>query len=140
MNRHPEFKLKYNRNLDQVRKDASDPVIMKDWFDLYMTTREKYGVADADIYNMNEKGFAMGIADSSKVIIRGNTAPFNVHPGNRDWVTLIECISSRGSILPAYIIFQGAQIQQAWYAAIADEKTTIRVSPNGWTDREIIKR
>ena len=70
-------------------------------------------------------------------IIRGNTAPFNVHPGNRDWVTLIECTSSRGSILPAYIIFQGAQIQQAWYAAIADEKTTIRVSPNGWTDREI---
>ena len=137
LNRHPEFKLKYNRNLDQVRKDASDPVIMKDWFDLYMTTREKYGVADADIYNMDEKGFAMGIADSSKVIIRGNTAPFNVHPGNRDWVTLIECISSRGSILPAYIIFQGAQIQQAWYAAITDEKTTIRVSPNGWTDREI---
>ena len=67
LNRHPEFKLKYNRNLDQVRKDASDPVIMKDWFDLYMTTREKYGVADADIYNMDKKGFAMGIADSSKV-------------------------------------------------------------------------
>ena len=102
-----------------------------------MITREKYGVADADIYNMNEKGFVMGIADCFKVIIRGNTASFNVHSGNRDWVTLIECISSRGSILPAYFIFQGAQIQQAWYAAIADEKTTIRVSPNGWTDREI---
>ena len=80
---------------------------------------------------MDEKEFAIGIADSSKVIIRGNTAPFNMHPGNRDWVTLIVCISSRGSILPGYIIFQGAQIQQAWYAAIADEKTTIRVSPNG---------
>ena len=82
-------------------------------FELYTTTLVKYGISDEDSYNMDEKGFAMGTADSSKVIIKGTTTPFNVHPGNRDWVSLIECISSRGAVLPAYMIFQGAQVQPA---------------------------
>ena len=108
LKRHPDFKIKYNRNLDQSRKDAGSPEILRDWFELYATTLVKYGISDEDTYNMDEKGFPMGIADSSMVIIKGTTIPFNVHPGNRDWVSLIECISSRGTVLPAYIIFQGA--------------------------------
>ena len=137
LKRHPDFKIKYNRNLDQSRKDAGSPEILRDWFELYTTTLVKYGISDEDTYNMDEKGFAMGIADSSKVIIKGTTTPFNVHPGNRDWVSLIECISSRGTVLPAYIIFQGAQVQPAWYDAMETKADTVRVSPNGWTDAEI---
>ena len=102
-----------------------------------MTTRAKYGVADEDIYNMNEKDFAMSIADSSKVIVKRETISFNVHPGNRDWVSLIECISSCGTVLPFYIIFQGNQVQKDWLEIIADPLTTLQVSPNGWTDAEI---
>ena len=133
MNRHPQYRTKFKRNLDQSRKDASHPKILKEWFELYMTTRAKYGVADEDIYNMDEKGFAMGIADSSKVIVKRETTPFIVHPGNRDWVSLIECISSRGTVLPAYIIFQGSQVQKDWLEAIADPLTTLQVSPK-WLD------
>ena len=112
MNRHLQFRTKFKRNLDQFRKDASHPKILKEWFELYMITRAKYRVVDEDIYNMNEKGFAMGIADSSKVIVKRKTFSFNMHPENRDWVSLIECISSRGTVLPAYIIFQDSQIQK----------------------------
>ena len=137
LNRHLEFKTKYTRNLDQSRKDAGSSETLKDWFELYKTIRAKYGVADEDIYNMDEKGFAMGIGDSSKVIINRKTTPFNVHSGNRDWVSLIECISSRGTVLPAYIIFPGVECQPAWFAVMKDKKDTVRVSPNGWTDAEI---
>ena len=80
LKRHPDFKIKYSRNLDQSRKDAGSPEILRDWFELYTTTLVKYGISDEDTYNMDEKGFAMGIADSSKVIIKGTTTPFNVHP------------------------------------------------------------
>ena len=138
LKRHPDFKCKHSRNLDQVRKDAGNVDIIKDWYQLYSTTRTKYGIADGDVYNMDEKGFAMGIADSSKVLVKVTEAEaFNVHSGNRDWVSMIECVSSLGSVLPAYFIFQGVRVQQAWLGPIKDNRTTLQVSPNGWTTNEI---
>ena len=137
LKRHPDFKIKYNRNLDQSRKDAGSPEILRDWFELYTTTLVKYGISDEDTYNMDKIGFSMGIADSSKVIIKGIKTQFNLHPGNRDWVSLIKCISSRGTVLPAYIIFQDAKVKPAWYDAMETKADTVRVSHNGWTDAEI---
>ena len=137
LKRHSEFSTKWKRNLDQVRKDAEQPAIFRHWFDLFLSIRTKHGIADEDIYNMDEKGFAMGIADSAKVIIKRGTMPFNVHAGNRDWVSLIECVSGCGRILSAYIIFPGKRIQDDWLNAITDGSITLQVSPNGWTDADI---
>ena len=67
-----EDRWRNGRNLFTISL-RHNPKILKEWFELYMTTRAKYGVADEDIYNMDEKGFAMGIADSSKVIVKRET-------------------------------------------------------------------
>ena len=127
LKRHPQFGTKWKKNLEQTRKDAEQPSIFQHWFDLFLKTRIKYGIANEHIYNMNEKGFAMGIADSAKVIIKRGTAPFSVHAGNRDWVSLIECVSGVGRILSAYIIFPGKRIQEEWMTAINDKKVTLQV-------------
>ena len=138
LKRHPEFKSRYSRNLNQDRKDAGNLDSIKEWFTLYNSTRIQYGITDYDTYNMDEKGFAMGIADSARVLVRRCEAQaFSVQAGNQDWVSVIECVRSTGDVLSPYIIFQGKQIQKAWLDPIMDGRTTLRVSDNGWTTNKI---
>jgi len=131
LKRHPEFRTRYSRNFNQNRKDAENLESIKEWFSPYNLTRIQYGIADGDIYNMNEKGFSMSITDSSRVLVRRSEAQaFSVQAGNRDWVSVIECIRSTDNVLSPYIIFQGKQIQKAWLNSIKNEQTTLQVSDN----------
>ena len=42
---------------------------------------------------MDEKGIAMGVGDKVKVLVpRSEAQAFIAEPGNRDWVSIIECI------------------------------------------------
>ena len=93
-----------------------------------------------DIYNFDETGFAMGLVATTRVVIRADyygKAPL-VQPGNREWVTSIECINSTGWALPPCIIFRGRVHIEGWYQ---DQKLPpdwrIEISPNGWTTHEI---
>ena len=47
-----------------------------------------------------------GILDNVKVIIsRNNKEVFMIQPKNRDWVSIVECISTINYVLPPFIIF-----------------------------------
>jgi len=69
----------------------------------------QYGIAYKDIYNFNETEYAMSLVATAKVVTRAEmvSQPFLVQPGNQEWVTSIECINSRGWVLPPCIIFKG---------------------------------
>jgi len=138
LHRHPDFKTRYSRNLNQDRKDAGNLETIQKWFDLYNSTRIQHGILESDIYNMNEKGFAMGIADSFKVLVRRMKAQaFSVQADNQDWVSLIECVSFNGTTLPPYFIFKGKLIQQTWLNPIKDGRAVLQVSDNDWTTNAI---
>lgn len=68
-----------------------------------------YNILPENTYNMDEKGFMMGIASRCKVICRrGRKNPRLMHSGNREWVTVIEGVSGSGEALPPIVINQGA--------------------------------
>jgi hypothetical protein len=136
--RHDELKARRSRALDQSRKDAIDHQTLEQWFNLFQTTRLKYDVADDDIYNIDEKGCMKGIGDNCKVIVpRSKKKPSSIQPGNREWVSIIECISANNYLLPPFIIFEGSHIQEAWIPDSLDDDVVIQVSPNGWTNCNI---
>ena len=57
---------------------------------------------------MDKKGFMKGILDNVKVIIfRNDKEAFTIQPGNRDWVSIVECISTINYVFPPFIIFPG---------------------------------
>jgi len=70
LNRHPEFKLKYSRSLNQDRIDITDYGVIERWFNLFNEMRQKYGVVNNDIYNMDEKAIAQGLIENAKIIVR----------------------------------------------------------------------
>ena len=96
---------------------------------------QKYDIQPEDTYNMDEKGFALGVAGRAKVVCsRDDLQVYATQDGNREWVSLIECISADGRLLGMFIIFKGKRHMKAWYNALEDPDAFIALSENGWTN------
>jgi DDE superfamily endonuclease/Tc5 transposase DNA-binding domain/helix-turn-helix, Psq domain len=137
--RHTALKSRYNRKYDYQRAKCEDPAIIREWFCLVRNTIAKYGIIDEDIYNFDETGFQMGVISTAKVITGAERSnrPVSIQPGNREWVTAIDCISSYGWSLPPVIIFEGKVHQSTWYTKALPLDWVIGVSENGWTDDKL---
>ena len=84
---------------------------------------------------MDEKGFVMGQGQKVKVIVRRN--PRNE---NRDMVTVVDCISADGRVIPPLYIYKGSAHLVGWYTAVKKEdgNVTFAYSPKGgWMDNEL---
>jgi hypothetical protein len=59
----------------------------------------------------------MGVILTAKVITGAKRSkPVSVQPGNREWVIVIDCISSYGWSVPPVIIFEGKVHILTWYS------------------------
>ena len=140
INRHDEIKTRFSRRYNHKRAKCEDPKIIQEWFDRIQITIMQHGIAYEDIYNFDETGFAMGLVATAKVVTRAEmtSQPFLIQPGNREWVTSIECINSTGWVLPPCIIFKGKVHIEGWYQDTAlPHNWHIEVSDNGWTTDKI---
>ena len=68
LSRHLTLQAKYSCILDQDQFLAQNQDIIQDWFNLYRSIKAEHGILDEDTYNMDENGYIMGIAGSSKVV------------------------------------------------------------------------
>jgi RecB family endonuclease NucS len=57
------------RSLNYRRALSEDPKLIREWFDVILNTKVKYGICDEDIYNFDETGFQMGQIRLATVII-----------------------------------------------------------------------
>jgi hypothetical protein len=104
------LKSKFVAGLDKERAEAQDPDIFKDWYELYKTTCQKYRIKQRNRYNMDEKGVMMGFISKVKVIVsKYDKKVYMIQPGNREWVSLIECISLNGRRTRPWVIFKAKQ-------------------------------
>lgn len=82
----------------------------------------------------------MGIAATAKVIysVDRTGKPSLIQPGNSEWVTVVECLRSTGTVVPPLIIFKSGSNQAEWYKdPILPPDWSITHSPNGWTSDEL---
>ena len=86
---------------------------------------------------MDEKGFMLGQALKVKVICRrGRRNPHYTQDGNREMVTVLECVSADGSVLPPMYMYKGSSHIMGWHAAAhAQEEATFAWTKTEWTDR-----
>ena len=68
------------------------------------------------MWNIDEKGFAMGVSGSCTVIkAKDNPTPFQIQPGNQAWMTVLKFISFNGASLEPFVIWKDAEQQLNWY-------------------------
>jgi hypothetical protein len=138
INRQESLKSKYNRKYDYQRAQCEDLALIRAWFQRVQSTIAEYGILEDDIYNFDETGFQMGVIATAKVVTGTDRAgrPRTTQPGNREWVTCIEAINTRGFTIPPLIILEALMHQAGWYETLP-EGWSISVSENGWTTNEI---
>jgi hypothetical protein len=138
--RHDSIKSRFARRYNYSRALCEDPKVINNWFKRLKEVQDKHGIQAEDIYNFNETGFAMGLIATTKVVTRSNMPgrPHLIQPGQREWVTTIECIGSTGFSVPTCIIFKGKVHIQGWFEELdLPRDWRIEVSANGWTTDQI---
>ena len=75
---------------------------------MYWSIKVEYGIFDEDTYSIDENGYMMDIAGSSKVVFsKYHKQAFINQAGNREWASLIEAIGTTGQRLPLFFILKG---------------------------------
>jgi hypothetical protein len=132
--------------LDNCRHKADSRSKYSLYFSLLRDKIDQYGVEARHIYNMDEKGFMLGIVSPSRRIFskasyKGIRGRSTIQDGSRQWITLLACICADGSYLEPALIYQSGSgsIQDTWLQALDPDTHQIQVSssPSGWTNNEI---
>jgi hypothetical protein len=87
---------------------------------------------------MDEKGFMLGQTMKVRVIChRGRRNPCYMKDGNWEMVTVNECISAAGTVIPLMYVYMGRKHIIGWHAGVQDkEQATFAWSSKGWTENE----
>ncbi|KAJ5267711.1 hypothetical protein N7478_010519 [Penicillium angulare] len=139
--RHPDLSSRFSRRYNYERAKCEDPKVIGEWFTLVQKTILENGIDPDDIYNFDETGFAMGLTATAKVVTRSEYYGRRslLQPGNREWVTTVECTNASGWALPPCVIFKGKVFIESWFDGLPED-WRFEVSPNGWTSDEITLR
>ena len=138
--RRPELRTCFQRKYDYQRAKCEDPEVIQGWFELVKNVVAKYSICDTDIYNFDKTGFMMGVISTGMVVTSsdGRAQAKKTQPGNREWVTVVQAVSSVGYAVPPYIIVAGKNHLDSWYdKAEFPPQWRTGVSQNGWTTNEL---
>jgi hypothetical protein len=138
--RQPDLRTRFQRKYDYQRAKCEDPEVIRGWFELVRNTIAKYAIVDADIYNFDETGFMMGQISTGMVVTSsdGRAQAKKIQPGNREWVTVIQAVSSTGYAVPPFLVVAGKTHLDSWYDEVEFPlRWRAGVSQNGWTTNEL---
>jgi hypothetical protein len=136
----------WTTGMDRNRHKADSKDKYQLFFELLLEKIGEYNIQPENSYNMDEKGFLVGVIGRSKrVFDKGMWDSKEVRAalqdGNREWVTLLACICGDGTALAPGLLFASTNstLQSTWVEDIKVGKHEVFVSssPNGWTNNDI---
>ena len=118
LGRHPELASVRPRSIDAVRVKDTSPERLQHWFNDLEKVLAEFNIKSENIYNMDESGFAIGEKEAGRCIINAHVRQqFQAKPGRQEWVTVVECVCTDGSIVPPLVIFKAEKLSTQWIPA-----------------------
>jgi len=137
--RHPEYKLRKAKacTIDRKASHVVDDFVR--WFSALKKLIEEHNIQPADLYNFDETGFRIGVANNQWIVIRdASRASYLATDTERELVTSMETISADGNVLPPLLILPGKMHQSAWYTATGlPSSTLVAVTETGYSNDEV---
>jgi hypothetical protein len=150
--RHPELKVRWATGLEKCRAQALNRAAVDGFRDTLEELLERYNIQPWNLYNMDEKGIQLGMGQRVRAFVdRDQKCVFQVEDGDRELVTIIECISADGHAIRPSVVFKGARRNMEWgrdnpcqarsvislETPLDADLNSISHSPKGWTDQEL---
>ena len=89
--RHPDLKSVVGKRIEASRINCSTEEVFNRWFDAFKEVKDEFKIKDANIYNMDETGSALGTVNATRVIIDKSVgSEYQKEPGRQEWITVIE--------------------------------------------------
>lgn len=137
-NRFPELLVILASCLNRQRAYASYSSIIQDHF---MKVGGLIMQKVFKIFNIDEKGFLLVVATTSKLVVR--TCRWNprvTQDGNRELISLTETVCTAGYPFPAFTVMQGAAQHLRWHTSVntafeGNRKARLEFSSTGWSDK-----
>jgi transposase-like protein len=137
---------KWTSGIDSQRHNANSRAKYKLYFDHLHSKMLRYEIQPHNTYNMNEKGFMIGVTTRPKRVFsrrqwERKEVRAALQDGSREWVTLLATVCADGTALPPGIIYQSdnSTLQAPWVAEINTQKHNCFISSSlsGWTNNEL---
>jgi len=113
--RHPELKAKWTSGLERCRAQALNPTAVADFYDTLHDMIEKHDIPKENIYNMDEKGIQLGVGGRVLALVdRDQKNVQQIEDGNRELVTVIECVCADGTAIRPSVVFKGVRRNLEW--------------------------
>jgi len=136
--RHPEWFKGRSKTLAFDRKNAHDPDEISYWYERFAAIRAEKGIQDADIYNMDETGFRVGVGRSHHVLSRDRHRRIYIpDPDDRDYVTVVECISAVGKVIPPMVVLAAKTITERYHPPGLADDVLLGISETGYMNDEL---
>jgi transposase len=109
--RHPDKLItKWDTGIDRERQVADSKHKYELYFNLLHSKMVEHGIDERNTYNMDEKGFFVGVANRrkrifSKAVWESGERTQAMRDGNREWITLLACVCASGDALPPALIY-----------------------------------
>lgn len=133
LKRHPEISFKVARPINKDRALAQEPVRINGFYNRLGEVRSRYKIIDDDVWNSDEKGFAIGLAIGGKVFCRsGRRNSHLVQDGGREWVTLVETVSATGGVTPPFLVYAAKSQRESWHDYVDRDEATFSISDTGY--------
>jgi hypothetical protein len=119
--RHPDIGTLTGDPHEAARVNQATEQNVRAWFEMYRRERDRYHVLDQNIHNMDEHGLCIGKINPRRVVgkikddwgkPRRRTKMRNSE--NREWVSIVECISAGATCIQPLIIFEGINVNINW--------------------------
>lgn len=143
-NRHKDkFKVLTVSGMGASRHTGEYRQAFEEYFDELGENCARHNIGAEAIFNMDKKGFMMGIINKQHRIVpieecHKIEAPVARQDGNRTWVTFIVCVCADGTTLTPAIIFDGQSIGENWMDQLSmEDQYFVTASNKGWTNSDI---
>lgn len=136
---------KTSTGIDRDRCIADNREGYRNYFCLLYKKLDKYDIKPYNIYNMDEKGFLLGVCSRSKRVFSRplwdkKKVSASIQDGNRNWITVIGCVCADGSWVDPVIIYQGKSgLRDSWLRdlEVGRHQLFCCSTPSGWSNNDI---
>ncbi len=136
--RHPLLTLRSAEKLSYARLVATDPYVIKNYFDLLRVTLDEYNLFDSpsQLFNCDESGMPLDHTPPAVIAIKGQKHPRVATAGNKKQISVLVCCNAAGNFIPPLVIFRRKALNNGLIEGEIPG-TMYGLSDRGWMDAEL---